>query len=67
MGTIRPDIMALRGLKIEIDESGNGVERGVFIGRLGTESARFWRGLCRKLSFSHEFSQGGKVGISREI
>jgi len=30
VGTIRPEIMALKGLKIEIDESGNGVERGVF-------------------------------------
>jgi hypothetical protein len=59
VGTIRPEIMALRSLKIEIDESGNGVEKEVFIGRLGTESARFWRDLCRKLSFSHEFSPGG--------
>jgi hypothetical protein len=41
VGTIRPEIMALKGLKIEIDESGDGVEREVFIGRLGTESARF--------------------------
>jgi hypothetical protein len=52
--------MALGGLKIEINESWDGVERGFFIGRLGTESARFWRGLCRKLSLVTSSPRGEK-------
>jgi hypothetical protein len=36
---------------------------GLFIGRLGTESVRFWRGLCRNLSFVTSSPGGGKEGL----
>ena len=58
MGTIRPEIMALRGLKIEIDESGNGVERGAFYWKVGDRECEVLERFVHEVEFSHEFSQG---------
>jgi hypothetical protein len=60
VGAIRPEIVALWGLKIEIDESGNGVERGVFYWKVGDGERKVLERFVQEVEFSHEFSQGGK-------
>jgi hypothetical protein len=60
VGTIRPEIMALRGLKIEIDKSGNGMERGVFYWKVRDDECEVLERLMQEFEFRHEFSRGGK-------
>jgi hypothetical protein len=58
--------MALRGLKIEIDESGNGAERGVSYWKVGDEECEVLERFVQEVEFSHEFSQG-KVGRYKQL
>jgi hypothetical protein len=54
VGTIQLEIIALRGLKIEIDE------RGVFYWKVGDGECEVLERFVQEVEFSYEFSQGGK-------
>jgi hypothetical protein len=43
------------------------VWRGAFYWKVGDGECKVLERFVQEVEFSHEFSQGGKVGISREI
>ncbi|KIX01442.1 uncharacterized protein Z518_09168 [Rhinocladiella mackenziei CBS 650.93] len=61
--TIRDEILALRGVEMEIDESENGIDRGVFTWKVSDGECEVLERFMQEVELSHGWWKGKWVGI----